>query len=98
MHSLDAEGEVRNLLPRGAHVRDELPWRKRRGSTAVVDAHQIVCGRVHLMTVERGVRPRNHRPRLRVGRGLACEIAGFELFESGVEFLAAETDPRHDPI
>ena len=47
--------------------------------------------------IERGVGPRDHRPRPRVGRRLAGEVPGIELLEGGIDVVDVENDVRRDP-
>ena len=50
------------------------------------------------MPVERGVRPRDDRPRVRVGGRFAGEVPGVEFLEGGVDVVEVEHDDRHDPL
>ena len=50
------------------------------------------------MPVERGVRPRDDRPCVRVGGRFAGEVPGVELREGGVDVVGVERDACHDPL
>ena len=54
--------------------------------------------RRQLVPVERGVGPRDDRPRVRVGGRFAGEVSGVELLEGGVDVVEVERDARHDPL
>src|SRR3954464_276302 len=92
MHSLDAEAEVRKLVPGGVEVCDEVARRKRHSSAAMVDTHQVRCSCVYFMTIERGIGIRDHRPCVRVGGGFAGRVSGFEFFERRVDVVEVEGD------
>ncbi len=50
------------------------------------------------MPVERGVGPRDDRPRVRVGGRFAGEVPGVELLEGGVDVVEIEHDDRRHPL
>ena len=45
-----------------------------------------------LAPVDRGVGPRDHRPRVRVRRRFAGEVPGIEFLEGGVDVVGVEHD------
>ena len=57
-----------------------------------------VVRRGEFVPVERGVIPRDNRPRVRVGGRFAGEVPGVEFREGGVEVVEVECDVRHDPL
>ncbi len=50
------------------------------------------------MPVERGVGPRDDRPRVRVGGRFAREVPSVELREGGVDVVEVERDACRDPL
>ena len=50
------------------------------------------------MPVERGVGPRDDRPRVRVGGRFAGEVPGVEFGEGGVDVVEVERDECDDPL
>ena len=54
--------------------------------------------RGEFVPVERGVGPRDDRPRVRVGGRFAGEVPGVELLEGGVDVVEVERDERRDPV
>ena len=67
------------------------------GST-VVDIDPIRRRREKLVLVHRGVRTRNDRPRVRVGRRFAGEVSGVKLIKSGVAVVEVQRDASHNPL
>ncbi len=49
------------------------------------------------MTIGRGIRLHDDRPRLRVRGGVAGEVAGIEFGEGSVDIVDVERDDRRDP-
>ena len=48
--------------------------------------------------LNRGVGPRDDRPRVRVGGRFAGEVPGIEFREGGVDVVGVEHDVRRDPV
>ena len=71
----------------------------KRCSATVVNVHPMWRRRERLAPVEAGISaPRSTRPRARVGRRLAGEVAGFEFRDGGVEVFEVERNDRRDPL
>ena len=64
----------------------------------MVDVHPVRRRRGEFAPVERGVGPRDDRPRVRVGGRFAGEVPGIELLEGGVDVVEVEHDARRDPV
>ena len=64
----------------------------------MVDVDPVRCRRGEFVPVERGVGPRDDRPRVRVGGGFAGEVPGVEFLEGGVDVVGVEHDARRDPV
>ena len=64
----------------------------------VVDVDPVRRRRGKLAPVERGVGPRDDRPRVRVGGRFAGEVPGVEFVEGGVDVVEVEHDGRRDPF
>jgi len=64
----------------------------------MVNAHPIGRSREKLAPVETGITCCDDGPRVRVGGGFACDIAGFELGNSRVEVCEVERNGRYDPL
>ena len=87
----------RREVPCGTDVCGQFAGRERHRA-AVVDVHPVRCGRGEFVSVERGVGPRDDRPRVRVGGRFAGEVPGVEFREGGVDVVEVEHDARHDPF
>jgi len=97
MHNLDVGLDVLVEVPPGTDVGDQFTGGE-RGPRTVVDAHAVLRGRRQLVSVDRGVAIRNHRPRVRVGGRLAGEVSRIELCEGGANVVGVERDERRDPL
>ncbi len=60
--------------------------------SSVVDVHPVRRRRGKFAPIERGVGPRDDRPRVRVGGRFAGEVPGVELLEGGVDVVEVEQD------
>jgi hypothetical protein len=97
MHSLDAEGDVRNLFPGRADICDEVTGGE-SCNASVVDVHQVRRHRGELAPVKRGVGSRDERPYVRVGGRFVGDVSGVDVFEGGVEVVEVEHKARCDPV
>jgi hypothetical protein len=89
VHSLDVHAEVRRDIPHATRSCGEINCFARY-EPSVIDAHRIYCHCRKFVPIEPGVRPDNHRPRVRVNGGFASEIASVEFLEGGVDVVEVE--------
>ena len=71
---------------------------RERDPAPVVDVHPVRRRRGKFVPVERGVGPRDDRPRVRVRGRFAGEVPGVEFLEGGVDVVEVERDSRRDPV
>ena len=97
MHGLDVDADVLARVPsqRGS-MRSASPGAN-DARPPVVDVYPVRRRRRKFAPVERGVGPRDDRPRVRVGGRFAGEVPGIEFVDGGVEVLEVEHDDRRDP-
>ncbi len=95
MHRFDVDSEVWREAPNIAYQCGKIT-RVGRYESPVVDGDPVRRG--YFLPVERGVKPRDNRPRVRVGASLACEVTGIEFLEGGVDVVGVERNERCDPI
>src|ERR1700756_5061031 len=91
MDGLDVDADIRHEVPCGTDVRVQIT-RLDGYERAMIDVNRIRCRRGEFAPVERGLRPGNHGPRVRVGGRFAGEVAGVEFFEGGVDVFEVERD------
>src|SRR6202011_136826 len=97
MHTLgDVDADIHEV-PYGTDVRGQIT-RVVGHERAMIDVHRILCRRGEFVTVERGVGPRDDRPRVRVGARFAYEVPSLEFFEGGGDVVEIEKDARRDPV
>src|SRR5947209_14472361 len=96
VYRLDVHLDVRCDVPRGMDVRDHVGFESY--PAPVIDVQAVRRRRWNLATIERGIRARNHRPRVRVRGGFAGQVARVKLLECGVDVVAVEYDDGVDPV
>ena len=93
MHHLDADLEVWREVPHSAESVCQGAGFE-RGSAPAIDGGPVRCG--EFVSVERGIRPRDDRPRVRGRCSLAGEVTGIKLCERGIDVVDVECGRRHD--
>jgi hypothetical protein len=97
MHSLDVDVDIRHEIPIGTDEWRHVAGRK-RCRMPVIDVYPVRRRGKGLATIERGGGRRDGRPRICVLGRFACEVAGFEFREGGVDVVEVEGDRRRDPL
>ena len=97
VHGLDIDLAVLVPIRHGVDICDQVadPHRK---LTSAVDVDTVRRGQRHLVSVDRRVAARDHRPGARVSGRFAGEVSGVKFGEGAVEVAEVENDDRRDLI